>query len=118
MEFQVLGPLELHDEDGPLSLGSGHRLRALLALFLARPNHVFSSDTLIDCLWEEDPPPSATTALRVHLTRLRARLEPSRPRSSPSNRLTTEVGGYRLRVAGNELDALRFENLVDLARRE
>ena len=117
MEFRVLGPLEVHESARPLSLGSGRRLRSLLALFLARPNQILSSDLLIESLWAEVPPPSAVTGLRVHLTRLRTRLEPDRPRGEPSSRLVTEPPGYRLCVRRDELDSLRFEELVLLARR-
>ena len=116
MEFRVLGPLEVQEAGAPLPLGSGRRLRTLLALFLAQPNRVLSSDVLIESLWSDDPPPSAATALRVHLTRLRARLEPERSRAAPSDRLATEGAGYRLRVERDELDSLRFEQLVTLAR--
>jgi DNA-binding SARP family transcriptional activator len=116
VDFRVLGPLEVHDGAGPLPLGSGRRLRTLLALFLSQPNRIFSADVLIESLWSEDPPPSAATALRVHLSRLRARLEPNRS-ATPSDRLVTEPAGYRLRVERDELDALRFEQLVALARR-
>lgn len=117
MEFRVLGPLEVHEAAGPLPLGSGRRLRTLLALFLSRPNQILSTDLLIESLWSEEPPPSAATAFRVHLTRLRTRLEPNRPRGAPSGRLVTEPSGYRLCVERDELDSLRFEQLVLLARR-
>jgi DNA-binding SARP family transcriptional activator len=117
VDFRVLGPLEVHEGDARLPLGAGRRLRTLLALFLAHPNRSLSADTLIEGLWLNDPPPSAATALRVHLTRLRARLEPSRERST-SERITTEPTGYRLRVDPDELDALRLERLISLARRE
>ena len=58
MEFRVLGPLEVHEAAGPLPLGSGRRLRTLLALFLCRPNQILSTDLLIESLWSEEPPPS------------------------------------------------------------
>ena len=117
MDFRVLGPLEVNVPTGPLPLGSGRRLRTLLAMFLAQPNRVLSSDALIESLWSDNPPPSAATALRVHLTRLRSRLEPDRARAAPSDRLVTEAAGYRLRVERDELDSLRFEQLVQFARR-
>jgi DNA-binding SARP family transcriptional activator len=117
VDFRVLGPLEVHTSEGSLPLGSGRLLRSLLALFLSRPNQVISSDVLVEQLWSEEPPPSAATALRVHLTRLRTRLEPDRPRGAPSSRLVTESPGYRLCVERDELDSLRFEQLIELARR-
>jgi DNA-binding SARP family transcriptional activator len=118
VDFRVLGPLEVHEGADRLSLGSGRRMRTLLALFLAHPNRSLSADMLIESLWLNEPPQSAATGLRVHLTRLRARLEPGRDRSAASERITTEPTGYRLMADPDELDALRFERLISLARRE
>jgi DNA-binding SARP family transcriptional activator len=118
VDFRVLGPLEVHEAGTPLPLGAGRRMRTLLALFLAHPNRALSSDTLIDQVWLDDPPPSAATALRVHLTRLRARLEPNRPSAAASERITTEATGYRLAVGRDELDSLRYEHFIALARQE
>ncbi len=117
MEFRVLGPLEVSDASSPLPLGSGRLLRSLLAVFLARPNQAVSTDLIFESLWPDESPPSADTALRVHLTRLRTRLEPNRPRGVPSTRLVKEPIGYRLCVERDECDALRFNELVALARR-
>jgi DNA-binding SARP family transcriptional activator len=118
VDFRVLGPLEVHEGGAPLPLGAGRRMRTLLALFLANPNRALSADTLIDQVWLDDPPPSAATALRVHLTRLRARLEPNRPSAVASERITTEPNGYRLAIGRDELDSLRFEHFISLARQE
>jgi DNA-binding SARP family transcriptional activator len=40
MEFRILGPLEVWDEGGLVSLG-GRKPRALLAVLLLRPNESF-----------------------------------------------------------------------------
>jgi DNA-binding SARP family transcriptional activator len=39
MEFRLLGPLEVSDDDRPVEIGRGRR-RALLALLLMRSNEV------------------------------------------------------------------------------
>src|SRR5689334_2080123 len=117
MEFRVLGPVQVEEDGAPLALGTGLRLRTLLALFLAHPNQIVATDTLIDQVWAEDPPPTAPTALRVHLTRLRSRLEPARPRATPSERLVSAPTGYRLHVGNDELDSLRFEHLLSVGGR-
>ena len=70
----------------------------------------------MDELWEGNPPPSAATALRVHIARLRQVLELERDRNAPSTRLPASRSGYVLRVEPDELDAERFERLVLLAR--
>ena len=55
MEFRILGPLEVWDEGGEVSLG-GPKPRALLAVLLLHPGEVVPTDRLIDELWGEDSP--------------------------------------------------------------
>ena len=73
MEFGILGPLELSDEDGIVEVG-GSKQRALLAILLLHANTVVSSDRLIDELWGEAPPASRRTALQVRVSQLRKAL--------------------------------------------
>jgi DNA-binding SARP family transcriptional activator len=109
MEFQILGPLEVVDGGRALPLG-GSRQRTLLALLLTRANEVVSADRLIDELWGERPPRTAANALHYHISQLRKAI-------APSNAIITRDPGYLIRVGPNELDLLRFERLVDEARR-
>ena len=73
MEFRILGPLEVFDEGRPVALPGG-RGRALLALLILHAGEVISADRLIDELWGESPPPTATTALQGLVSTLRKRL--------------------------------------------
>jgi DNA-binding SARP family transcriptional activator len=107
MEFRILGPLEVWDEGGEVSLG-GPKPRALLAVLLLHPNEVVPTDRLIDELWGEDSPERATAALRVNVSRLRKAL--------PHDVLMTRSPGYVIRVGPDELDLHRFERLVDEGR--
>jgi DNA-binding SARP family transcriptional activator len=107
MEFRILGPLEVWDEGGQVSLGGG-KPRALLALLLLHPNEVVSADRLIDEVWGEDSPERAAAALRVNVSRLRKALS--------QDVLTTRSPGYVIRVEPGELDLNRFERLVDEGR--
>ena len=63
MRFQVLGPLEVEADDGPVVLG-GPKERLLLALLLTRPNQVVPVDALVQGLWGEHPPLTAAADLR------------------------------------------------------
>jgi DNA-binding SARP family transcriptional activator len=108
VEFRILGPLEVVEEGRPLTLG-GPRQRALLAILLTRANEVVSSDRLIDELWGAQPPRTATNALQYHVSRLRKTL-------GPSEAIVTREPGYLIRVGPDELDLLRFEQLVEEAR--
>jgi YVTN family beta-propeller protein len=116
MRFQVLGPLEVEADDGPVVLG-GPKERLLLALLLTRPNRVVPVETLVRGLWGEQPPPTAAKTLQSHVKRLRHALEPGRARGAPGEVLVTREPGYLLRVAPGALDAVRFEELTAQARR-
>ena len=104
MDFRLLGPLEVVDDDGAALPLGGPRPRALLAQLLLHPNEVVSTDRLIDRIWGETPPASAANALQVHVHALRGTLG--------ADRILTRPPGYLLRVEDGELDAQRFEQLV------
>src|SRR5262245_50945844 len=102
MEYWLLGPLEVFSNGRALDLG-GHKQRALLAVLLLDPNHVVSTDRLIDALWEEEPPKTAGKALQVYVSELRKQLG--------RERVQTKAPGYLLRVQEGELDLERFQRL-------
>jgi predicted ATPase/DNA-binding SARP family transcriptional activator len=99
----VLGSLGIVRAGEQVRLGSGQQ-RRLLAVLVVHANEMVSRDRLVDVLWGEDSPASATHSLQTLLSRLRATLG--------EDRLETCPPGYRLRVASGEVDALRFEELV------
>ena len=51
------------DEGAPVPLG-GRNQRALLTLLLLRANEAVSTERLVDQLWGEHPPRTATTSLQ------------------------------------------------------
>jgi DNA-binding SARP family transcriptional activator len=108
MDFQLLGPLEVVDNDRSVALGGG-RQRALLAVLLLHANEVVSTDRLLDELWGQRPPPTAGKIVQVYVSRLRKVLG--------RDRLVTRSPGYLLRVDRSELDLDRFERLVGEAGR-
>ena len=99
----VLGTLEIVRDGEPVRLGSGQQ-RRLLAVLLVHANEVVSSDRLVDILWGDHTRPSAMHTLQTLVSRLRATLGDERVETCPP--------GYRLRVATDDVDALRFEELV------
>ena len=106
-EFRILGPLEVSDETGPLLLG-GRKQRAVLALLLLEEGRVVSTDRLLEALWGDDPPRTATTSLQNFVSHLRRTLGP--------DVLETVPPGYRVRVQAGELDLDVFRALVEEAR--
>jgi DNA-binding SARP family transcriptional activator len=101
--FRVLGPVEVVADGRPVSLPAA-KPRALLATLLLSSNRVVSVDRLIDDLWGEEPPETATKALQGYISQLRKALG--------ADRLETKPPGYSLRVEDGELDLKRFELLA------
>jgi WD40 repeat protein/DNA-binding SARP family transcriptional activator len=108
MKFQLLGPLEVWEEDERLLLG-GPKQRLVLAHLLLRANQVMPADRLIDQVWGEEPPDAARSALQAYVSRLRRSLGPGRLQGRPP--------GYVLRATPDEVDVLCFDDLVGQARR-
>ena len=115
MEFRVLGPFEVVDEElGIVPLGAAKE-RALLALLVLHADEVVSSERMIDELWGERPPESATNVLHTYISHLRRTLEPGR-RRGVEGLIVTRPPGYLLRLEPGQLDLHRFEELVHEAR--
>ncbi|WP_028062595.1 nSTAND1 domain-containing NTPase [Solirubrobacter soli] len=109
MEFLILGPLEVRDERGPVALG-GSKPRAIVALLLLNANRAVSAERLALALWGEDAPARAIKTLQVHVSRLRKAL-------GDPDTISTSPAGYTLRVRPGELDAERFDQLLEDGRR-
>src|SRR5215211_7477096 len=103
VEFRILGALEVVERGENVPLGS-RKARALLALLLLRANEVISTDRLVDDLWGEQAPPTATASLHNFVARLRKTLGPDLIVSRPH--------GYVLEIAPEQLDLSRFERLL------
>src|SRR4051794_37761354 len=109
MDFAILGPLEARDERGPVDLGPP-RQRALLALLLLRRGEVVPRDVLVEELWGGAAPETAAKIVQLYVSDLRKVLDPER------RLLVTQRPGYRLEIAPEQLDAVRFEELAAAAR--
>ncbi|MGW7192175.1 BTAD domain-containing putative transcriptional regulator, partial [Streptomyces sp. NPDC054838] len=113
MRFRILGPLEVCAGTGP---GTAHapqaaKLRVVLGTLLVRAGEVVSVGTLIDELWPDAPPRTATTTLQVYVSHLRKVLRGADPEHGAAA-LVTRRPGYLLRVGARALDAVAFEELT------
>src|SRR5262249_56846406 len=99
----IRGTLECGRDGGPVAR-QGPRVRLLLALPLVNAAPLVASARLIDGLWGEAAPPRAANALQALVSRLRAALGPGL--------VEARSGGYRLAVAPEAVDALRFARLL------
>ena len=117
MQFGILGPLEVSDEGRRVEIG-GHKQRALLASLLLHANEVVSLDRLIDELWGETPPPTAAKTLQAQVSRLRRSLNGDEdPAAHMRGPLQTRGHGYVLTVEPGQVDADRFQGMLEEARR-
>jgi DNA-binding SARP family transcriptional activator len=108
LDFRILGPLEVSDETGPIALG-GPRQRGLLVILLLQAGRVVPTERLVDLLWGDDAPKTATASLQNSVARLR--------RALGSDVLETRAPGYVLRATPEQIDARSFERALGDARR-
>src|SRR5919199_2390833 len=101
-EYRILGPLEVVHRGMAVPTG-GQRKRALLARLLLEANRTVSVDALVDALWGDRPPSTAVKMVHIYVSQLRKVL--------PSGALQTRPPGYRLEVAPEAVDLLRFVRL-------
>jgi len=115
VDFRVLGPLEVVDDDSrPLALG-GHKQRAVLARLLLRPNSVVSAAALMEAAWGEELPERARDILQVYVANLRKLLDAGAGQAV-AGRIARRGSGYEIRVGEDELDLNRFSRLVTYGR--
>src|SRR5919109_510691 len=114
MDVRVLGPIEVSVEGRPIALGGG-KSRALLAMLALKAGSPVSTERLIDGLWGERPPATASKLVQLYVSQLRMALAAG----GDGAQIVTHARGYELRVGPDDVDAWRFERLVaDGAPRE
>jgi YVTN family beta-propeller protein len=109
VDLHLLGPVEALLDGQPVALGAPKQ-RAVLAMLALRLGHTVSVDRLAEGLWGEDAPPSAPKMLQLYVSHLRRLL------ASNGAEIVTHGRGYELRLTDGDVDAIRFERLIDEAR--
>jgi predicted ATPase/DNA-binding SARP family transcriptional activator len=109
LSFRLLGPFEVVCSDGPLVLG-GRKQRRLFGLLALRSGATVPLDALVDAVWGEDAPASATATVQAYVSRLRALLAPYAGVSAASV-IVGAPGGYRLEVPAGRVDVHDFDHL-------
>jgi LuxR family transcriptional regulator, maltose regulon positive regulatory protein len=108
MEVRLFGELEAVASGVPVPV-RGAKQRALLALLALQRGQPVSADRLIDVLWSDGQAANPANALQAQIGQLRRTL-------GPAAILTTEAG-YALTAGPDEVDVVRFEQLVVKGRR-
>jgi len=96
---------------------AGRRQRRLLALLLVNAGRAVSLDTLIDAVWDEDPPTTAKRQVQNSISTLRRLLETGAGDVDEPPTIEADGNAYRFRLAGSTLDARLFLDHVEKARR-
>ncbi|WP_327119196.1 winged helix-turn-helix domain-containing protein [Streptomyces sp. NBC_01341] len=104
MHYGILGTTRALRADGTAVNLGGARLRALLTVLALRPGRTVPAGTLVDEVWDGDPPADAVGALQALVGRLRRALGPEAVESAES--------GYRLAAEPGNVDLYRFERLA------
>ncbi|WP_080793639.1 BTAD domain-containing putative transcriptional regulator [Corynebacterium pacaense] len=111
VRIRDLGPVEIVVDGEAIKLGK--RPQAVLAVLLSRLNERVSVEALMEAVWGESAARGSQSTLESHIWRLRQLLEPGRDRTTPPTVLVTEPGGYRLVLAAEQADSLRFVSLAE-----
>jgi predicted ATPase/DNA-binding SARP family transcriptional activator len=107
VEVRFFGEFEVVQTDGKVPI-RGTKQRALLALLALHRGKPVAADRLIDALWDHQSANPAN-ALQAQIGQLR--------RTLGADAILTTEAGYALAVQAQDLDAVRFEQLVAEGRR-
>lgn len=107
LDYRILGPLEVANDDAPVQLG-GPKQRATLAILLLNANRVVSIDRIADDLYAGSPPVTAVTQVHRQISDLRKAI-------GPGSGIETMPPGYVLQTAPDSVDLGRFERLAEEA---
>lgn len=105
----VLGPLAVWRGGRAVPL-SADKQRSLLLRLALSAGDVVGREELMDLLWGERRPASATNLLYTYIGRLRRLLQPE---PGSAELLTSTATGYRLAVGPDQLDLAWFRDLAE-----
>jgi predicted ATPase/DNA-binding SARP family transcriptional activator len=100
LTFGLLGPTVVADENGPVAVHGVLRRRLLTRLLMAA-NQPILLEVLREDLWEGQPPPSAGSTLKSHVSLLR--------RALGTGVVSYRDGAYLAAVGPEDLDVQLFE---------
>jgi DNA-binding SARP family transcriptional activator/tetratricopeptide (TPR) repeat protein len=108
----VLGPVEVRAGGAEVNLG-GPKPKALLSALLLQARRVVSVDRLVDVIWDESPPQSATALVHTYVSSLRRGFAAA----GLGGAVATRAPGYVLDIEPDDSDLESFEKHLDAARR-
>ncbi|MEV0779761.1 BTAD domain-containing putative transcriptional regulator [Streptomyces sp. NPDC050428] len=115
LRIRILGPMEISGR-GEDRTPSAPMARRLLAALLLHANEQVRTSTLIDELWDGEPPRLARKTIQTYVYQLRKPPASAGGAGGPGERVETCPNGYRIRLAPDELDLWQFERHLARAR--
>jgi SARP family transcriptional regulator, regulator of embCAB operon len=117
IDIEVLGPLRVA-RDGRDIAPSAAKPRAMLALLACDAGSTVLTEAIIEELWGDDVPRSATTTLQTYVMQVRnhisaALVEAGEPADAARAVLVTRGRGYELTVGPEGTDLTRYESWSD-----
>jgi DNA-binding SARP family transcriptional activator len=112
MEVRLLGPVVLCHAGHEVAM-IRMQTRCVLAALAMNPGQAVSSQSLVDCVWGEHPPPSAIHSLHAHVSRLRQAMARA---GGGSAQLLRSGDGYLLDIDHDQVDLHRSRRLAAAAR--
>ncbi len=111
LDFRILGPLQVLAGNRPLQLG-GARQESILAALLLNANRPISMSRLAEIAYGDAPPGGLRRQVQNRVSALRTLLGGT----GAAGTIDRCGGGYLIRIARDQLDLFRFEDLVAEAR--
>ncbi|MCQ9182185.1 AfsR/SARP family transcriptional regulator [Streptomyces sp. IBSBF 2953] len=122
MHIEVLGTLAV-SVNGISVTPTAPKARQVLALLAVRADQVVPVDSLVEELWDTDPPRSARTTIQTYVLHLRELITTALESSAEGEKRTakdvlmTLPGGYLLHSGDGTSDVHEFERLAGLGYR-
>ncbi|HEX3781998.1 MAG TPA: BTAD domain-containing putative transcriptional regulator [Pseudonocardiaceae bacterium] len=110
--FSTLGALEVRVGDQRVPIGSP-RQRNVLAMLLLAADRVVSIDSLIESVWNGQPPATGRTQVAICIAALRKQFKAA---GCDDEVIVTMPPGYLLRSTGHRIDAVEFTAHVAAAQ--
>ena len=120
MDVSILGRLDVGLGEHRV-VPSAAKPKVLLGVLAVRADEVVGVGTLLEELWGQRPPGSATTTLQTYVLQIRNLIaelpELHGHREEAKQVLAHTAGGYRLNTGGGFVDAAEFARRADSGRR-
>ncbi|MDH6606638.1 DNA-binding SARP family transcriptional activator/uncharacterized protein HemY [Streptomyces sp. SAI-208] len=111
LQVRLLGPVEVWEGNRRAPLG-GVRPLAVLSALVVHLGEVLSTERLVDCVWDEQAPATASALVATHVSAVRRALA----RVGEAEVIRTRPPGYVADLGASQVDARRFEELLASGR--